>query len=325
MLIRFDGAAGGGNGGGGAGASGGDAGAGGNGGGGSAGGASSLLDGGAGGGAGAGGQDAGNTQVAKDWREALPEPMRKGVAAKYATVEELVRGFDNAQQLIGKPTENLVEITKDMKPEAVRGVLERLGLPKDMEGYKLAAPKAGGELMQMDHANMKALATEAHKLGILPAQFQGLIEIFGGQVASGQKAAFDAQVKLHADEIAALKAEWGEAFDKNVALANQAVKHLGGDEAGGKALREALLNSGLGTNGPILKAFTKIGEMLAEDGGGGDKGDFSAAGGPKNTDALVAEATRLVQQSMNTTNVSEQRALQKQAQELYARAEKYRK
>jgi len=251
--------------------------------------------------------------------------MRKGVAAKYATVEELVRGFDNAQQLIGRPSENLYEITADMKPEAQRAILEKLGLPKDVSGYKLEAPKDAGDIFKMDHPNMQALTAEAHKLGVTPTQLQGLLNTFGGQVAAGQKEHLSSIAAKHAGEVEALRGEWGETFDANVAKANLAITKLGGNEEGVKALREAINNSGLGTNGPLLKAMVQVGELLSEAGGGGDKGDFSAGGGQHTPDALIGEATRLQMKSMNTTNIMEQRDLQAQAQVLIARAEKSRK
>lgn len=329
MLILFDGAA--------AGAGGGDggAGAGGAGGGNPGGGSPSLLGGGqppaAGApapGAGGGAPAVGQEQSFKlpdnwDWRTALPETMRENsTAKKYATLEELVRGADHAQQMIGKDPSTLVEIKDGMTDEQRMGVLHRLGLPKDPAAYKVEAPKDGGDLLQVDHPNFKTLAGEAYKLGILPGQFQGLLNLFGKQVADGQKNMIAQEAGRHANNISALKTELGEAFDLTVGRANAAIKALGETDEGIAALQQEINGAGLGTSPALLKALAKVGAMLDEEGGGGDKGN---GGGPKTPSALLDEARALTQKSIDEKNPVEARRLQQEAQRIYQRIEDSKK
>lgn len=337
MLILFDGAAAGGGNAGGGNAGGGDggAGAGGAGGGNSGGGSPSLLGGGqpAAAGTSATGTGSGTSAVGQeqgfklpenwDWRTALPETMRENATAKkYATLEELVRGADHAQQMIGKDPSTLVEIKDGMTDEQRQGVFHRLGLPKDPAEYKVAAPKDGGDLLQIDHPNFKTLAGTAHKLGILPNQFQGLLDIFGKQVAEGQKNMIAQEAGKHAKNIEGLKAELGEAFDLTVGRANDAIKALGETEEGVAALQREINEAGLGTSPALLKALAKVGAMLDEEGGGGDKG---GSGGPRTPSALLDEARKLTQQSIDEKNPVEARRLQLEAQKIYQRVEDSKK
>ena len=58
-----------------------------------------------------------------------------------------------------------------------------------------------------------------------------------------------------------LQEEWGGNFKRNVAYAQRAVSHIGGDE-----LKSVMDETGLGNNPVIAKAMYKIGKMMVEDG-----------------------------------------------------------
>jgi hypothetical protein len=61
---------------------------------------------------------------------------------------------------------------------------------------------------------------------------------------------------------------WGskEAPGKAQIAANKAIETLAGDAAGATALRQALVATGAGNNPAIVKAFIRMGQMLAEPG-----------------------------------------------------------
>lgn len=268
--------------------------------------------------AGAGGGGSTDFKLPDNWdyRSVLPPELKESPSAKkYANIAELVRGADNLQQFVGRPADHLVELPPNAPPEARRSALEKMGLPKDIAAYKIEAPKAGADLLKLDHPNFKALTEVAFKAGILPDQFQGVIEQFGGLLAQGQKDMAEAEIKRNSDNIEALKAELGEAFDGDVAAANFAVGKLGGDE-----LRASINRAGLGTDGPLLKMLAKVGKMLAEDEGGGDKpGGFGDGMTPQ---AAKDEGQRLLQEAINEPNLMKRREIEKKAQEFFAKAER---
>lgn len=255
-----------------------------------------------------------------DYRSVLPPELKESPSAKkYANIVELVRGADNAQQLIGKDPSNLVEIPPNMDAKGRSAILARLGLPQKIDDYKVAAPKEGGESMKLDHPNFKALTAKAHELGILPDQFQSMVEAFGSLTAKGHQDMANAEIARNADNVKALKNEWGEAFDDKVAKANFAVEKLGGDKAGIDALRESINRAGMGTDGPLLKALSKVGEMLGEDETGGQGG---GVGAPMTPDAAKGEGMRLLNEAINSKDPIEQRRLNAEAQKFFEKAAK---
>lgn len=255
-----------------------------------------------------------------DYRTSLPPELKDSPSAKkYGNLADLVRGADNAQQLVGRNTDHLVEIGPNITSEAKRGVLTKLGLPEKVDAYYgVKAPKGAEQFIQTDHANFKGLADAAHRLGVMPDQFQGLVDQFANMQAQGFKTTQEAIVKMNADNVAALKSSWGEAFDGKVAAANLAVEKLGGEK-----LRDVLSDRGLGTDPVLLNAFAQIGEMLAEGEGGGD----NAAGGQgigsgMTPDQALAKGHELLQQAMNAKDQFSRTKLNQEAQEYFARAEK---
>lgn len=290
------------------------------------GGSNGSGNGGAAGGAGAGGAgDAGATggngggegfKLPDNWdyRTALPENLRTGVAAKYANLADLVTGAENAQKLIGKPIDRLVEIPPNADAETRRGVLSKLGLPEKLDDYKVTAPKKGGDFVDVSKPAFAKLREAAHGLGILPDQLQGLVEVIGESTQAGYDATIAAGNEKHANNIKALQTELGETFDKTVADANLGIMRIGGQE-----LIDALNGAQMGTDPVVLKAFAKVGAMLAEDGGGGDKD--GGGDGPLNPSQLRGQATELIQQAIDEKNPVKRRELEAKAAKLFSRLE----
>src|SRR3546814_2592066 len=76
-----------------------------------------------------------------------------------------------------------------------------------------------------------------------------------------REAALEADVLARRQEVAqALRQEWGQAFDTNLALAQKAVVALGGAD-----LLAELNEAGLGDSPAVLRMFAKIGAMTAEE------------------------------------------------------------
>lgn len=293
----------------------------------------SLLNGGAAGGGNAGGGEQGGAagggnagaefKLPENWdyRTVLPAELKESPSAKkYGSLPDLVRSLDSAQQMIGKPLDRLVEIPPNADATVRQQVMERLGLPKNLPDYKIEAVKGAEDHLKVDSPNMKALIEIAHKEGILPGQFQAVINKFGGILAEGHKTIEAAEIQRNADNITALKGKWGEAFDGKVAAANFAVEKLGGDKAGVDALRESINRGGLGTDGPLLNMLATIGEMLNEGGEGGDKNNGIGLG--MTPDNARAEGNRLLQEAINEKDQMKRRDLNAKAQEFFAKASK---
>lgn len=132
-------------------------------------------------------------------------------------------------------------------------VWNKLGRPETAEGYELPVPEGdSGEFAG-------AASGKMHELGLSKSQAQGIAEWYNTQ-QSQMVEQFNQQREQQATEnVAAIRKEWGNNFDTNVAVANKAISAYLAPEA-----IQALKESGLGSNPHIVKAFHKIGQSLSE-------------------------------------------------------------
>lgn len=137
---------------------------------------------------------------------------------------------------------------------------DQLGRPKDPAGYEVK-PIEGQEFTDHDKAFHDAMRPHLHKAGVTQAQLDTLGPGFT-EVMSGLAAQQEAAVALEVDQTeAALKTEWGAQFKNRMDDAGLAAAKLGGDE-----LLAELDRLGMGRSAPVLKALSKVGAMLKEDG-----------------------------------------------------------
>ena len=276
------------------------------------------------GGGGSGGLPAGAFK-ADAWRDALPEDIRGHASlAKYGNLEEGARAFIGAQHLIGKSPDQIMDRPKAGDMEARRTAMTTLGALPALENgktgdFKLAAhaPEGIPEWLGIDQSMSVGLVEQAHKLGFMPDQVQGLYGWFVDTMMATEKQQADEAVVSAETDARSLENMWGTGkFDQNLAAANFAIDKLGGEE-----LRNAIDGANLGTNPLLLDAFQKVGFMLAEDtsGGGGEPnfGTGDVSGG------LKSEANDLIAISIDQTKTSkERRDAAEAAQAKFAQAQK---
>lgn len=237
-------------------------------------------------GAAAGGASGGQAAPAA-FAEQLPEDIRGEAAFRdIKDLGSLAKGYLNAQKMLGHPRENLVVLPAG--PDDADGwnaVYARLGRPEKADDYKLPA---GPEGLTVDPKLQSAFLASAHAAGLSTKQ---AAEIFGGyQSAVAARMSEDAAAATAAKDatVAALKQEWGAAFDGKVQLAKAALQHYGDPEL------TALLDSGAGNDPRWIKTFARMGEQLAEDGvigraAGGGQGVLSPGEAQQQINGLMAD------------------------------------
>lgn len=168
-----------------------------------------------------------------------------------ASTDTNLLGGDGQQQQAPEPF--LSELPKDGDAEGWGNVWNKLGRPEKAEGYELPVPEGdSGEFAG-------AASGKMHELGLSKSQAQGIAEWYNSQQAQVMEQ-FNQQREQQAnDNVAAIRKEWGNNFDANVAIANKAVAAYLPPEA-----VAALKESGLGSNPHFVKAFHKIGQSLSE-------------------------------------------------------------
>jgi hypothetical protein len=217
------------------------------------------------------------------WRDALPAELRDAPSlTKFNDPAALAKGYIEAEALIGR--KGVIVPSEKDGPEVVAKFREALGVPEKPEGYALTAPE-GVPAEVWDVATATAFQQQAHALGLTPAQAKGLAEWYArGAAAQMQRLADGIEPDgRRMDDV--LREEWGNNFDRKVALAQRAMKAFG-DEAAISAF-EARAGGAA-----VVRMMARIGEALAEDLPAGMTGEARRA--LSTPDEMQAERTRLM-------------------------------
>lgn len=207
-----------------------------------------------------------------EWVGTVPADLKPVVEARgwhtrsaNEVAVEAIKSFANAEKLIG--TKRL-EAPQDGWDDVKWGEFHKaLGVPDDPAGYKLP------DTVKIDNQEYLAAAQQwAKDAGLTPKQFANMVEKNNGFVA----AAAEAMAKSEANELAAadaaLRKEWGAAYDVKEAAAKGAVAALQSK----LGLTPEFLSQVEGKLGyaPLIKLFA----TLAEDYGIGREGRAAAPG-----------------------------------------------
>ena len=195
--------------------------------------------------------------VSTDWKASLSEEIRLDKSLEnIKDVEGLAKSYVHAQKLVGAdkiPVPNKFATEKDWDV-----VYERLGRPKDASGYKYDLP----EDKQIDEASLKSFSNQAHKLGLLPGQANGIVKFYNDMTSSSlQEADMIAKTAREDGEIE-LKKEWGQAYNQKVSdAANLALSVIDKDFFNSNMAD----GTKLGDHPVILKAFAELANKMGED------------------------------------------------------------
>ena len=210
--------------------------------------------------------------AAATWTSGITSPELRGKfeLKGFKSIDDLANGYANAESLIGKfngghaPERTIVLPADDADGSARRAVLTKLGVPEKPEGYgfKPTDPKA-------DPAFANKLAEFAHKHGLPLKEAQGfvgdattLIEGLAKTQADATAASRTAAVDA---DVAALKTEWGEAYDGRVSTLKAACEKLIPETFEGKSRKDVIMamESAMGPKG-FAKWVYSLTEMFGE-------------------------------------------------------------
>lgn len=211
----------------------------------------------------------------QDWRSALSEdikshpslePYKLGEGEAMVQVPPgLIKSYVGQQKLIGM--DKLPIPGENAGPEDWDVVWSRLGRPETPDKYELKPPDDLPEQVKVSDELMTEYRTEAHKLGILPKQAQGLLEWFLGANAKEIQALDQQGKEYKANTEATLRKKWGKAYPEKVSLATNTFAHLGSQigEDSFQSLSNLMDETGLGDHPLMLEFFSKVGELIGED------------------------------------------------------------
>lgn len=198
------------------------------------------------------------------WPEGLDDHYRDHVGLQSFANDKgefdlgkLMKSWVHTKSAVG--TDKIPVPTKHFTDEQWRETYERLGLPKELTDYGIENTVPEG--LQADEEFFEGFKKTAHEVGVLPKQAQKLVDYYNETLAKSIKADID---QKQSDLTAAqndLKNEWGDAYNRKLGEAEQAVMHFASKEE-----VDALRGTGIFNNPTFSRVFAKIAEaMNAED------------------------------------------------------------
>jgi len=177
--------------------------------------------------------------------------------------ESLADAYRNLEKLRGVPAEKLLTLPGDDKPESWAPIYNRLGRPEKVDGYELTIPEGAPETFGPE------MSGKFHELGLSKKQGQALADWWNELVVKSNGADKEAAGASFDTQVAALKSEWGAAFDQNLDRVSEFAEKAGIDENTAAKLRGALGVDGFAKmlDGMMGKFGIKLGESQFHTGG----------------------------------------------------------
>jgi hypothetical protein len=194
--------------------------------------------------------------AAPSWTEGLAEDAQGYVENKgWTGTDQMLDSYRNLEKAMGAPGESVLTLPKNAEDtEAWGAVYSKLGRPEDAAGYELSGPEVpeGGIDLTPD------LASWAHEAGLSKTQAQSIYAKYNGRMeAASVEFQNQRQEQASADE-AALRKDWGGAWEENIAAGTRFRQKFGLDDA-----KMDKLESALGLRG-LLELSAEIGRGLGE-------------------------------------------------------------
>ena len=197
------------------------------------------------------------TPTNTDWKASLSDEIRADKSLENINdIESLAKSYVHAQKLVGAdkiPVPNKFATEKDWD-----AVYQKLGRPETADGYKYNLP----EDQKIDQEALKGFSTQAHKLGLLPGQAEGVVKFYNEMKANELATAESTAVAAREKAMTELKTEYGQAYDQKTQKAfNLVQQHFP------KGIMSMNLEDGtkIGDNPAVIKAFVNLAEKMGED------------------------------------------------------------
>ena len=239
------------------------------------------------------------------WLDGLEEEYKSNpLINKWESLNDFAKTHLNAQKLIG--ADKIAIPGKAATDEEWQSVYQRLGAPEDPQQYSLERADV------FDENTFETFRNTAYEIGLSNKQAEKISNYFENQVREGQEVLAQRAEEARFSGEQELRQEFGQNFGKKLTQAQAAARTVIGDT---ELFDEIKLADGrkLGDHPVIIRTFSRMAEMLGEDGLVGEPTEvvmssqdaqklieehmqpntpFTVAGHPGH-DAAVAEVLRL--------------------------------
>ena len=235
-----------------------------------------------------------------DFQSLIPEDYKEEKSLQnFSNMDDFVKSYLHSQKLVGAdkiPVPNKMATDEDWK-----AVYDRLGRPETPEGYKYNLPKE----TKLEESTLKAFSEEAHKLGLLPKQAEGIINYYNSIAEQTEQAATVNEEAAKAEAEVELRKEYGPAYDLKIAQA----RNLATNTFGQDFLRDTKLADGsvLGNHPQVVRAFANLASQMSED--GIVQGEATSAMTVKEIDGEIESLTQPGSAYWDKTHINHRKAV----------------
>lgn len=192
----------------------------------------------------------------EDWRESLSEDLRsEPYFQRFNNLNDLAKSGLSGQKMIGLENLNVAPIPDETSPENVwNEFYQRIGRPDTSDSYEFADAPEG---MEINKESLSQYRDFVHGLGLTQKQAAGIYDFHNSMEVSAAKTKADNEERQFEEDVAALKEEWGYAFDQKLEIANRAVRTFDKDGI--------LKKMGLDNSPWMVRVMAGIGSKISED------------------------------------------------------------
>ena len=212
------------------------------------------------GGEGGGEEDPGR-KAGSHFSDAYEDEGVKKIAARYNTEADMAKALKDANTEL---SQRLKIPGKDASEEDVAKFRKQLGVPDKIEDYAVKKP----DFMSDEAFNepviqgvITSVVEAMHKTGASKATVDATLGAYWAMEAAAAEATKKADTEAEGAAEAALRAEWGENYDANIAFANVAAESF--PDLASLELKDGTL---VGSNPHFAKVLATIGRQNSEGG-----------------------------------------------------------
>ena len=167
----------------------------------------------------------------------------------FDSVDKLAKSYVNAVKMIGGNPDNLISVPQE--GESWDNFYNQLGRPEQSNGYDFG---------EDDEGVLDDFKTFAHQNNFTQDQADNLLGLFADIQEEDAQNEEQAIEDLKVQTTIGLQRDWGKNYDGNLDYARRAYAQFGTPE-----LTDVLDNSGFGNHPEVIKAFSKVGQLLGEE------------------------------------------------------------
>jgi len=196
-------------------------------------------------------------EINTDWKTSLPEDIRADKSLEnIKDVSSLAKSYVHAQKLVG--SDKIPVPNKYATEDDWNAVYEKLGRPKDATGYKYEL----GEDVKINQDALKNFSDQAHKLGLLPTQANGIVKFYNDMAAQQQQDLDTTAENARQESETSLKKEWGQAYNQQTTKSAHVALQVFDEDFLNKNLADG---TKLGDHPTFIKAFANLADKMGED------------------------------------------------------------